>query len=206
MKNTNLPNFLHRISKACPYSSQVFGLTLLGLMLVGVGAAKASLIGDDVRLDLDFQGDSLGEPASGILPGPVVEVEEDGVFLIDGVLTPPADFDVEFLAGTGATSEDGLSSAVGELFLNLEADLMEGFVSARWDLRDDDVTPLRWEYTLSDLDWADFPAGRITDIQFSFIEGIANGTVTGCVGQSVEDCKSDNGGVSASVASGERVF
>ncbi|MEL6765283.1 MAG: hypothetical protein AAFO87_16860, partial [Cyanobacteria bacterium J06607_6] len=103
------------IKKALPLSFA--GLAALGL--VHSGAAQASLLGDEVQLDVEFQGDSLTLDAIDISPDSSVTVGEDGVVFTD----PPTliDFnEVEFLSAGTASGASGLSSSFGQSFFNLE--------------------------------------------------------------------------------------
>ena len=162
---------------------------------IGTGAAQASLLGDEVQLNIEFQGDSLTLDTNDILPGTTTTVEADGIVFTDP-LTPINPAELEFLSASLAVGDSGLSTSFSQSFFNLEDNLIEGSLFASWDLFSNELAPLNWTYTLNDLDWVDFPTGGIEDISFTFLDGSASGTVIGCIGQSLSDCS--DGGVGAS--------
>ncbi len=165
----------------------------IGLGLLGVAPVEASLIGDEVTLDLEFSSESdaefevltdisteFGEGAPFVEDGPASNiVEENGSFL-DGPFTGTPEF---FAAGTAFTEgffgeggfgegffgEGSVSSSFG--VFNVEGEFIEGDLGVFWSLFGEAVAPFSWEYTFSDLDWTDFPDGQIVGASLSFAEG-----------------------------------
>ncbi|MEO1590481.1 MAG: PEP-CTERM sorting domain-containing protein [Cyanobacteria bacterium J06632_22] len=157
----------------------------LGLGLLAASPAEASLIGDEITLDLEFSSNAVTEPdlvtiiqtPLGFGPAPQSTVVTEGSFL-PGSENEPEFFAVGAAFGEGLSDPgdfDSESSALIFSEFNVEDDFIEGDLFTAWQLFDGDVTPFTWEYTFSDLDWTDFPDGRITGASLTFAEGFAEG-------------------------------
>ncbi len=162
----------------------------LGLALLGNSPAQASLIGDEVRLDVDFNSPNEifetdffveGNFSEGSSGGEATAIVEEGPSLFaEGLMAEGPES--EFLSSTAAFSEgDGDFFGVGSFtssfaLFNVEDSSIEGLLSNFWELEADDIDVFSWEYTFSDLGWVDFPDGRIvgaelSPIAFPFGEG-----------------------------------
>lgn len=153
----------------------------IGLGLLSTSPAQASLIGDEVTLDLQFYSDApapmtVGTNISigfggGATPQSTT-VLEGGPFLefpiAEGVASTTGEFgDRDF------TGEEPFSAVFSNL--NIEDNFIEGETELFWGLLDSSVASFSWAYTVSDLDWVDFPDGSITDASLSSVEGSATG-------------------------------
>ena len=144
----------------------------LGLALLGTAPAEASLVGDDVELDIEFSSESsLDFDSDTFVDGNTGEgtamVEENGSFIHDTFAEGPPEFFAEGFA-EGEFSEGSISSFAR---FNLEDEFIEGDFGTDWLLFNESVAPFSWEYTFSDLDWVDFPSGKIIGLDLTFAEG-----------------------------------
>lgn len=163
---------------------------VIGLGLLGVTPAEASLIGDEVTLDLEFSSESEvefgtltnvdagfgeddpsasgGESASVVVQenGSALEGNFAGVpeFVSDGVA-----FGNDGSGGIGFGGDNSMVQTFG--IFNVEGAFIEGEIGVFWQLFDQGVAPFTWEYSFSDLDWTDFPEGKIVGASLGFAEG-----------------------------------
>ncbi|NET78413.1 hypothetical protein [Okeania sp. SIO1F9] len=164
----------------------------LSLGLLGQIPAQASLIGDQVNLEIELNGEApdfvfipggsqaIVEPSSGNFPEGVEFVnvfassssfdsDEDDInpleFLILSFTDPASLFSVEDSSYVTILTGD----------INVEDSFFQGSLDFFWSYVEfEEIQPFTWEVTLNDLNWVDFPTGKIVDVE-GFGEGFLQG-------------------------------
>ncbi|NEP04432.1 MAG: hypothetical protein F6K25_03340 [Okeania sp. SIO2G4] len=154
----------------------------LGLGLLGQVPAQASLIGDQVNLEIELNGEA---PDFVLIPGgSQATVEPFSGNLLEGIVSGnflegivsgnfPEGIEFPFFGvAEGDFGEGGLFAIGG---INVEDSSFQGGFGFAWNLEfEEEIQPFTWEVTLNDLNWVDYPTGRIVGVDL-FGVGFAQG-------------------------------
>ncbi|NEP88689.1 MAG: hypothetical protein F6K18_18640 [Okeania sp. SIO2C2] len=138
----------------------------LSLGLLGQIPAQASLIGDQVNLEIGFNGEA---PDFVSIPGGSQAIVEPS----SGNFPEGVEFVNVFAGSVNGIGENVLSFRINSI--NVEDSLFDSSFDFRWNLVGEEVQPFTWEVTLNDLNWVDYPTGKIVDVEL-FETGAGGGS------------------------------